>query len=471
MANEYQILINAKGNAVNEFERTKGAVKRATLSVKGLGDAFDYSERKMKAFAGRFIGLGALFAAANSALNAMKSELKASVKAYEDFSRATGVKDENIKRMDELREKHELLRIELGEKLLPYWVSVEEGVNRWISGVIILIDKIDSLKKAPVNQDQWSAVPSDAPLPDISGKKPLNAKTKAQLEAEKKAQDVAEKDISEAVKAEEKRQEERIKAIEEGNAIIAKMNDELRNRREALQKEENEKQASADENKWNAIVEARAKKEEEQTKKHAEEVEKRKKKSQEEAELEIRARYMVAGAWASMSGNVANLLTIMGGEQRKYMNAVKAFAIGEAVISTAVAAAKANSATPYPPVNALLMAEAIVQGGVQIAAIAAQSFAKGGVTDGGPAMLHPNEVILNPKQQANMLFAMANGQSGGSRVSNISPTVNINISGSADRNTVRELEMRIPAAIARAVRSGAMDDTLVDMSRRQRVAK
>jgi hypothetical protein len=59
-----------------------------------------------------------------------------------------------------------------------------------------------------------------------------------------------------------------------------------------------------------------------------------------------------------------------------------------AIINTAVAASKANSATPYPPINAALMAIAIAQGLAQVAIIQNQKFAAGTLrAPGGMAMV------------------------------------------------------------------------------------
>ncbi len=456
MAAELQILITARNKAMAEFARINYEIKRIGGNSAGASStgtrAFDRMQhsvanvdRTIGRLAGSYFSLGAAIFGTISLFNKATD-------AYEKWATAAG--GEEAKKISERTDEITIAMENLGRKS-------EHVADVWNHIKLAGIKLATWMTEGPTTYELAHGI-KHVETPDITTTaEQLENQKKIQQESQKKWEDL----LNQAKEKERKRQE---KAAQEQLDIEMQnlwydyeAQKEAEARKEKLAQDYADKIREIDEQIINTQIEL----EETKTRIAEEESERRKQIVEEEAQNEIRARYLVAGAWAGMAGSVSQALILMGGEQRKYMNEVKAFAIIEAIINTAVAASKANSATPYPPVNALLMAEAIAQGAVQIAAIASQQFATGGVTPGGPAMLHPNEVILNPRQQANLLFQMSNGNSGGSRISNFKPVVNINISGNADANTVRLLEERIPQAIANAARSGALKNAMADMER------
>ena len=206
---------------------------------------------------------------------------------------------------------------------------------------------------------------------------------------------------------------------------------------------------------------------------YVENEEKRTKIAQEEAEKRREARqaeldhyYQVnASLVRSTISTASAIASTVKTSAKKRQNVLVALAVAEGAAS-AVTAAKAgwDTGVTYWDKAALAAAgaiEAIAISAAQIATIKSQSFASGGVTQGGPAMLHPNEVILNPKQQANLLFGLASGQ--GSINGQINGGVTVVVQGNADETTIRKIEEALPDAMQRAFRSGTMRDTLVDV--------
>jgi hypothetical protein len=126
-------------------------------------------------------------------------------------------------------------------------------------------------------------------------------------------------------------------------------------------------------------------------------------------------------------------------------------AIGQAVINTAVSVT-ASSKVGYPEAIPFVAA-AIAEGAVQVAAIASQKFASGGIVEGNrypadsvQASLTGGEMVLNEKQQAN-LFSLANGT--GSAGGSMQVDMSISISGNADSNTVTRIEETREAQLRR----------------------
>lgn len=125
---------------------------------------------------------------------------------------------------------------------------------------------------------------------------------------------------------------------------------------------------------------AYAKVEADKTKAAEEEAKKRIELAQKEAEAEAAAQEQVVGAYASMAGSVSQIAGTMaeavGKEHERaalaWYGVQKASAMVEAGINTVLAISKANTATPYPPINAVLMAAAGAMGVAQEVAIAAQ---------------------------------------------------------------------------------------------------
>lgn len=140
------------------------------------------------------------------------------------------------------------------------------------------------------------------------------------------------------------------------------------------------------------------------------------KDSQQRAALEVANKQTAYGMIAS---SASEMLGAISQASKKNATAQKAIAIIQSIINTALAASKANSATPYPPVNAALMAVAIAQGAVQTGIIAAQKFASGGFmpgiengrTDSKVAMVSPGELMVNKRQQANLMDLLNNAGS------------------------------------------------------------
>lgn len=120
--------------------------------------------------------------------------------------------------------------------------------------------------------------------------------------------------------------------------------------------------------------------EEAKTKKAEEETKKRIELAQKEAKAQAAAQEQVIGAYASMAGSVSQIAGTMaeavGKEHERaalaWYGVQKASAMVEAGINTVLAISKANTATPYPPINAVLMAAAGAMGVAQEVAIAAQ---------------------------------------------------------------------------------------------------
>jgi molecular chaperone GrpE (heat shock protein) len=100
--------------------------------------------------------------------------------------------------------------------------------------------------------------------------------------------------------------------------------------------------------------------------------------------------------------------------KKKQAKADKAFGIFQTVIDTIQAVAKANKATPFPPVNAILMALAGVQGAAQTAAIASTplpSFQQGSqfIPDDMIAQLHQGERVLTREENNDFSQSFSGG--------------------------------------------------------------
>ena len=95
---------------------------------------------------------------------------------------------------------------------------------------------------------------------------------------------------------------------------------------------------------------------------------------------------------------------------------LKDLAIGEAIISTYSAAAKAFASAGGFPLGIAPAAASIAFGLAQVSTIMGTKFADGGIVPGTnsgqgdtvPAMLTPGEVILNQAQQENLAGGMGN---------------------------------------------------------------
>ena len=126
--------------------------------------------------------------------------------------------------------------------------------------------------------------------------------------------------------------------------------------------------------------------------------------------------------------------------RKKAFENQKAIGIVAAIINTAVGVARAFADYAYP--ESLLVGALVLAGGVaQVATIAAQQYADGGIVPGNSysgdkqtAKVNSGEMILNKEQQSN-LFNMINRGNSGNNIIDAS----INISGNADSSTIELL--------------------------------
>lgn len=130
-------------------------------------------------------------------------------------------------------------------------------------------------------------------------------------------------------------------------------------------------------------------------------------------------------------------------EQKKLAQKEKALAIGKAIVNTALAVASALTSQPFLPMGPIMAGVAAAIGAAQIAIIAQQQFAQGGIVSGMsfvgdqvPIRVNSGEMVLNRAQQSE-LFAMANGLGGGNSVSMGGDTIVIN--GNADQNAIDQI--------------------------------
>jgi hypothetical protein len=105
---------------------------------------------------------------------------------------------------------------------------------------------------------------------------------------------------------------------------------------------------------------------------------------------------------ADIAGGMANILSeayqLIGKENKSLFYAMKAAAIAEAMISTSVAVMKAYSGAGNPYVGAAMAAIVGAQGAIQIAKIASQSLATGGIVEGSSP---------HPKADDKLIYATA----------------------------------------------------------------
>lgn len=142
-----------------------------------------------------------------------------------------------------------------------------------------------------------------------------------------------------------------------------------------------------------------------------------------------------------MFGALSELAAVGARKNKELAIASKALAIGKVIINTAIAESEAASSAPYPyNVPAIIAAAAV--GATEIATIAAQQFAEGGIASGSriaqdtvSARLTGGEMVLTEAQQAR-LFKMANGAGGGGGVQ---ADFSITIQGNASNDTISRI--------------------------------
>lgn len=165
----------------------------------------------------------------------------------------------------------------------------------------------------------------------------------------------------------------------------------------------------------------------------------------------------VASEFAQTIGMIGQAAKV-GAVQQKRISQV------QAIINTAVAASKANTATPYPPVNAGLMVMAIAQGMAQVAIIERQKFAGGGIVPGTsfsgdrvPVSVNSGEMILNKQQQSNLFDMIKGSRSSGSFSIVINAAPGANVDRVAVDNLRETLVSEIGPALIEAGERGLLD--------------
>jgi hypothetical protein len=164
-----------------------------------------------------------------------------------------------------------------------------------------------------------------------------------------------------------------------------------------------------------------------------------KKAADERKRIEERTAMATLDTVGNMVSALGAIMKEAGKQNKEAAKAAKALAIVAAVIDTASAAIKAyKSMADIPVVGSVLggiaAGAAIALGAVQIATIASQNFARGGVVQGPsagdqvPINANGGEMILTQAQQTNLFESINRGNTGGGQ------TVNINIGSITSEN-------------------------------------
>lgn len=136
-------------------------------------------------------------------------------------------------------------------------------------------------------------------------------------------------------------------------------------------------------------------------------------------------------------GTLSSSLAEYGEDSKAAAIASKALALGEIAVSTGTALAKGISqaqSVPFPAnIAAIATTVTTIMANIfsAIKTVNSAKFSTGGVVGGGtyaqgdivPAMLSPQEVVLNPTQTAQTLFAIANGATTGSGIAEMAEVV------------------------------------------------
>lgn len=137
----------------------------------------------------------------------------------------------------------------------------------------------------------------------------------------------------------------------------------------------------------------------------------------------LKDQLKVAQASAQFMGELGNILAEYGEQNKAAAIASKALALGKIAVETGIAIASGTAqaqSVPFPANIAAIattVTSVLASIGSAIATVKGAKFSHGGVVEGGsysrgdvvPAMLSPQEVVLNPTQTAQTLFAIANG--------------------------------------------------------------
>jgi hypothetical protein len=157
----------------------------------------------------------------------------------------------------------------------------------------------------------------------------------------------------------------------------------------------------------------------------------------------LQTRLNSASLYANSMTTIAKSMATLG---KAGGNTMKAIAISEAMINTALAATKALATYP-PPLGGIAAAAAVASGMAQVATIKSQKFADGGIVGGNsqygdqvPVRANSGEMILNKTQQKK-LFDTINGNSQGGEkqiVFNFAPNFSSDISSEGARKFLSE---------------------------------
>tara|TARA_R110000803_G_scaffold2685_1_gene9120 strand:- start:83 stop:1942 length:1860 start_codon:yes stop_codon:yes gene_type:complete len=164
-------------------------------------------------------------------------------------------------------------------------------------------------------------------------------------------------------------------------------------------------------------------------------------------------------------GELGKQFSASSRHSKKLFAVNKAFQIGQAIMNTYAGASKALAAYP-PPINFLMAAGVVTAGLAQVAQIRSQSFEGGGFTGGGsrtggvdgkggfPAILHPNETVIDHTKNNNGLSSNQNGN--GSSVI-VNQTINVT---TGIQSTVRAEIVQLMPQIAQAAKGAVADARL-----------
>jgi hypothetical protein len=480
-----KIVANVKGLETS----TRSATSGAASGFNNLGNEVDkttkkffYNDRQIFSLVRSYLGLSAGL----KLVSEMKKVIDDSVKSYEDWGRAVG--EGPVKQMDALNQEHERLQIQVGQKLFPIFQGMDDLKFSWLSGVNILLDKLHVFQTPKqiaigINNEVVSQIQSEIDALSTSSEY-MYGKTAAAVKQMKDLQDQlkyanetapegtyktkeeralnemisddqlkSRADASKELEAMQKADADRDKRAADAKKALNEMisDDQLKSRADASKELEAMQKADADRDK--RLAEMIADDDIDTRKKAVEELKEvdkdyakfkddQAKDDEKRAKNELEAKEKLGASTTSLLRTMGSALSAYGQKNKELAILAKGIAMGEAVVNTAVAATKANSATPYPPVNALLMVEAIAQGAIEIAVIGAQSFARGTRSaPGGMALVGEAgaELVTGPRYgylpQGSRVYN--NQETRG--MGNISVTPQIIVQGNLDASAARSV--------------------------------
>jgi hypothetical protein len=174
----------------------------------------------------------------------------------------------------------------------------------------------------------------------------------------------------------------------------------------------------------------------------------------------LQTRLNAANQYADSYATIMRSMASLG---KSNGNVMKAIAITEAMINTALAATKALASAP-PPLSVALAAAQTAAGVAQIATIKSQKFAKGGIVEGSsyygdrvPVRANSGEMILTREQQKELLRIAGGGRENpGQPVTiNFSPQIAQGMSAADVKKMLKENQSEFAAFISKTVATGA----------------